>query len=51
MDTNFQGSDIIIEGKFHPDNAGNAFGDIDPMDMSDGIQEAMHRSHLEMRYK
>lgn len=29
----------------------NAFGETDPMDMSDGMQEAMHRSHLEMRYK
>ncbi|XP_057541301.1 uncharacterized protein LOC130819411 [Amaranthus tricolor] len=26
----------------------NAFGETDPMDMSDGMQEAMHRSHLEM---
>uniref|UniRef100_A0A803LEF4 BRCC36 C-terminal helical domain-containing protein n=1 Tax=Chenopodium quinoa TaxID=63459 RepID=A0A803LEF4_CHEQI len=42
-----KGSDRI-GGKFHPDSAGNAFGDIDPMDMSDGMQEAMHRSHLEM---
>ncbi|KAL2926224.1 Lys-63-specific deubiquitinase BRCC36 [Bienertia sinuspersici] len=35
-------------GKFQPESAGNVFGDIDPMDMSDGMQEAMHRSHLEM---
>ncbi|XP_021736743.1 uncharacterized protein LOC110703271 [Chenopodium quinoa] len=42
-----KGSDRI-GGKFHPDSVSNAFGDIDPMDMSDGMQEAMHRSHLEM---
>lgn len=35
-------------GKFHPDSTGNAFGDIDPMDMSDSMQEAMHRSHMDM---
>lgn len=45
----FQGTDRV-GGKFHPESSGNAFGDIDPMDMSDGMQEAMHRSHLEMRY-
>ncbi|XP_074312626.1 uncharacterized protein LOC141648071 [Silene latifolia] len=26
----------------------DAFVDVDPMDMSDGMQEAMHRSHLDM---
>lgn len=36
-----------VGGVFQPDNT-TAFVDIDPMDMSDGMQEAMHRSHLDM---
>lgn len=47
VDSNFQGTDRV-GGKFHPDNVGDAFVDIDAMDMSDGMQEAMHRSHLDM---
>ena len=50
VDSNFQRTDRV-GGKFHPDNVGDAFVDIDAMDMSDGMQEAMHRSHLDMRYK
>ncbi|XP_031376390.1 uncharacterized protein LOC116192095 isoform X1 [Punica granatum] len=40
----------IIGGKFHNENSGStSFIDIDPMDMSEGMQEAMHRSNLDMR--
>ncbi|XP_031376391.1 uncharacterized protein LOC116192095 isoform X2 [Punica granatum] len=39
----------IIGGKFHNENSGStSFIDIDPMDMSEGMQEAMHRSNLDM---
>uniref|UniRef100_A0A7C8YQC3 MPN domain-containing protein n=1 Tax=Opuntia streptacantha TaxID=393608 RepID=A0A7C8YQC3_OPUST len=47
VDSNFQRPDRV-GGKFHPDNVGDAFVNIDAMDMSDGMQEAMHRSHLDM---
>ncbi|KAL9244673.1 hypothetical protein vseg_018428 [Gypsophila vaccaria] len=43
----FKGIDRI-GGKSVNENASDAFVDVDAMDMSDGMQEAMHRSHLDM---
>ncbi|RVW81641.1 hypothetical protein CK203_044491 [Vitis vinifera] len=36
-------------GNYHTNNSENAVVDIDPMDMSESMQEAMHRSNLDMR--
>lgn len=38
-------------GHLEREKAGGSSIDIDPMDMSEGMQEAMHRSNLDMRYK
>lgn len=47
-DSNYLGREIIARNE----NVGSpSFADVDSMDMSDGMQEAMHRSNLEMRYK
>ncbi|KAF5726916.1 hypothetical protein HS088_TW22G00601 [Tripterygium wilfordii] len=35
-------------GDYHTDNLDSAVVDIDPMDMSESMQEAMHRSNLDM---
>jgi BRCA1/BRCA2-containing complex subunit 3 len=37
-------------GGNHTDSSDNIIVDIDPMDMSESMQEAMHRSNLDMRY-
>lgn len=37
-------------GYYNTNNIQNAVVDIDPMDMSESMQEAMHRSNLDMRY-
>ena len=37
-------------GNYITDNSNNTTALIDPMDMSDSMQEAMHRSNLDMRY-
>lgn len=40
----------IIGGNFHNENSGStSYVDVDPIDMSEGMQEAMHRSNLDMR--
>lgn len=39
-----------LERNHQSSSSTNAFDDIDPMDMSESMQEAMHRSNLEMRY-
>lgn len=44
-DTNYTGR---VGGNYPPGNIDNAVIDIDPMDMSDSMQEAMHRSNMEM---
>lgn len=48
-DANYVGKDRI-GGNYHTGNSDNTMVDIDPMDMSESMQEAMHRSNLEMRY-
>ncbi|XP_048322631.2 uncharacterized protein LOC107405760 [Ziziphus jujuba] len=35
-------------GNYSADNSNNMIADIDPMDMSESMQEAMHRSNLDM---
>lgn len=39
-----------VGGNHHTDSSDNIIVDIDPMDMSESMQEAMHRSNLDMRY-
>jgi BRCA1/BRCA2-containing complex subunit 3 len=39
-----------IGGNYYSSNSGDKITDIDPMDMSESMQEAMHRSNLDMRY-
>ncbi|KAK4803131.1 hypothetical protein SAY86_001334 [Trapa natans] len=47
-DTTYLGREII-GGNFHNGNSSSpSFVDIDPMNMSEGMQEAMHRSNLDM---
>lgn len=46
-DANYLGRERI-GGNYITGNIDSAIVDIDPMDMSDGMQEAMHRSNLEM---
>ncbi|KAJ9190071.1 hypothetical protein P3X46_001305 [Hevea brasiliensis] len=46
-DANYVGRERI-GGNYHTANSDNTFVDIDPMDMSESMQEAMHRSNLEM---
>ena len=36
---------------YHPNNSDTSIVDVDPMDMSESMQEAMHRSNLDMRYR
>jgi len=38
------------DANYHPNNSDINLVDVDPMDMSDSMQEAMHRSNLDMRY-
>nr|CAN81936.1 hypothetical protein VITISV_005282 [Vitis vinifera] len=47
-DANYLGRDKM-GGNYHTNNSENAVVDIDPMDMSESMQEAMHRSNLDMR--
>ncbi|KAM1219703.1 hypothetical protein ACFX2G_047741 [Malus domestica] len=37
-----------VGGNYQTDTSSNIIGDIDPMDMSESMQEAMHRSNLDM---
>ncbi|XP_014498577.1 lys-63-specific deubiquitinase BRCC36 [Vigna radiata var. radiata] len=37
------------DANYHPNNSDTNIVDVDPMDMSDSMQEAMHRSNLDMR--
>lgn len=46
-DANYLGRERI-GGSYHSDNMDNITIDIDPMDMSESMQEAMHRSNLDM---
>ncbi|CAK9185528.1 unnamed protein product, partial [Ilex paraguariensis] len=46
-DANYLGRDITGE-RHHINSLENTITDIDPMDMSESMQEAMHRSNLEM---
>ncbi|XP_034695956.1 uncharacterized protein LOC117922065 [Vitis riparia] len=46
-DANYLGRDKM-GGNYHTNNSENAVVDIDPMDMSESMQEAMHRSNLDM---
>lgn len=49
-DTNYLGSEKG-GGNYHTNNSDTAIVDVDPMDMSESMQEAMHRSNLDMRYR
>lgn len=49
-DANYLGREQS-EGNYNASNIQNAVVDIDPMDMSESMQEAMHRSNMDMRYK
>ncbi|KAK9282332.1 hypothetical protein L1049_005246 [Liquidambar formosana] len=46
-DANYQGRERM-GGNHHTENLDNTIVDIDPMDMSESMQEAMHRSNLDM---
>ncbi|XP_024026097.1 uncharacterized protein LOC21385482 isoform X2 [Morus notabilis] len=46
-DANFQEKERI-GGNYNTNNSNDNIVDIDPMDVSDGMQEAMHRSNLDM---
>lgn len=46
-DANYQGRDKIA-GNYDTGNSANTNDDIDPMDMTESMQEAMHRSNLDM---
>lgn len=48
-DTNYQGKEKI-GGSYLINNTNSGITDIDPMDLSESMQEAMHRSNIEMRY-
>jgi BRCA1/BRCA2-containing complex subunit 3 len=48
-DANYVGRERI-GGNYYSSNSGDKITDIDPMDMSESMQEAMHRSNLDMRY-
>lgn len=48
-DANYIGRERI-GGSHLTDSSDNIIVDIDPMDMSESMQEAMHRSNLDMRY-
>lgn len=37
-------------GSYLTNNTNSGITDIDPMDLSESMQEAMHRSNIEMRY-
>ncbi|EOY26536.1 Mov34/MPN/PAD-1 family protein isoform 3 [Theobroma cacao] len=47
-DANYLGREQS-EGNYNASNIQNAVVDIDPMDMSESMQEAMHRSNMDMR--
>lgn len=50
-DANYVGRERIGGiGNYHTGNSENRIVDIDPMDISESMQEAMHRSNLDMRY-
>jgi len=38
------------EKSYSAGNSDSAVVDLDPMDMTESMQEAMHRSNLDMRY-
>ncbi|PIN10130.1 26S proteasome regulatory complex, subunit RPN11 [Handroanthus impetiginosus] len=44
----FANADAKTGNNYHPNSLNNAIHDLDPMDMSEGMQEAMHLSNLEM---
>lgn len=46
-DANYVGRERI-GGNYYSSNSGDKITDIDPMDMSESMQEAMHRSNLDM---
>ncbi|GAV65982.1 JAB domain-containing protein [Cephalotus follicularis] len=46
-DANYQGRDNT-GGNYHSNSMDTAFVDIDPMDMSESMQEALHRSNLDI---
>ncbi|XP_038897830.1 lys-63-specific deubiquitinase BRCC36-like isoform X3 [Benincasa hispida] len=46
-DTNYQGKEKI-SGSYLTNNTNSGITDIDPMDLSESMQEAMHRSNIEM---
>lgn len=46
-DANYLGRDKS-GGNYHPNNSDTNIVDVDPMDMSESMQEAMHRSNLDM---
>ncbi|CAK7356578.1 unnamed protein product [Dovyalis caffra] len=46
-DANYVGRERV-GGNYHSSNSGDKITDIDPMDMSESMQEAMHRSNLDM---
>lgn len=48
-DTNYQGKEKM-GGTYHTNSINSGITDIDPMDLSESMQEAMHRSNIEMRY-
>ena len=48
-DASYQGRERM-GGNYRIDNLDNSVADIDPMDMSESMQEAMHRSNLDIRY-
>ncbi|KAL2458742.1 Mov34/MPN/PAD-1 family protein [Forsythia ovata] len=43
-----ENADARTVDNYHANNLNNAIHDLDPMEMSDGMQEAMHLSNLEM---
>ncbi|XP_056163384.1 uncharacterized protein LOC130136862 [Syzygium oleosum] len=49
-DTNYLGREIIGENYRNGNPSSTAIVAIDPMDMTESMQEAMHRSNLDMRY-
>lgn len=47
-DTNYQGKEKM-GGSYLTNNSNSGITDIDPMDLTESMQEAMHRSNIEMR--
>ncbi|GMH03639.1 hypothetical protein Nepgr_005478 [Nepenthes gracilis] len=47
-DANYQLGIERVRGNSYPDNPSETVLDVDPMDLSDSMQEAMHRSNLDM---